>query len=108
MQSARMLGNYVKKLAEEKGLTIQDLNLILGCNDSQTKSFLKGRFFLSFQQISDLANALGLSISDLLKGNPSVYSATVVHYMNPFKDEKNRETILDIIDNYIDIKDAVM
>ena len=108
MKSARMLGNYVEKLAKDNNLTDQDLNSILGCDAFQTKSFLKGRFFVPFEQISNLAKALGVSVSELLAGDPESYNATVVHCMNPFKDVENRETILDIIDNFIDIKNATM
>ena len=70
-------------------------------------AFLKGRSYASFSQISSLAKMLGASVSELLAGDMQHYDKTVVDCMNEFQDTKNREMILDLIDNYIDIVDAV-
>ena len=107
MQEARMLGNYVEHLANTKGLSISDLSRILGCSEDRTYSFIKGRAFASFSQMSNLANALDVSVDKLLTGDVDRYNATVVHCMNDFHDASKREEILDLIDNYIDIVDAV-
>ncbi len=103
-----MLGNYVELLAQRKGLSISDLSRILDCTENQVYSFLKGRAFASFAQISALATEFGASIEELLSGDIMNYNATVVHCMNEFEDPKNRETILDLIDDYVDIVDAVL
>lgn len=107
MQEARMLGNYVEHLARIKGLSISELSEILGCTEDRTYSFIKGRAFASFSQLSNLATAFGVSIDRLLAGDTDSYNATVVHCMNDFHDTNKREEILDLIDNYIDIVDAV-
>lgn len=107
MQEARMLGNYVEHLASMRGLSISDLSEILGCTEDRTYSFIKGRAFASFSQLSNLATAFGISIDRLLAGDADSYNATVVHCMNDFHDTNKREEILDLIDNYIDIVDAV-
>ena len=36
------------------------------------------------------------------------YEREVVHCMNSFSNSANREKVLDIIDNYMDIKDALV
>lgn len=107
MQEARMLGNYVKHLADNKGLSISDLSRVLGCSENRVYSFIKGRAFASFTQMSNLASLLDTTVDDLLSGDISTYNATVVHCMNDFRDVSKREEILDLIDNYIDIVDAV-
>lgn len=58
MQNARMLGNYVEYLAEQKGLSVSDLSKALGCDQTKVTSFLKGRSYASFSQISSLARCL--------------------------------------------------
>lgn len=108
MQEARMLGNYVEHLAQRKGLSISDLSRILDCTENQVYSFIKGRAYVSFAQISTLATELGATIEELLHGDEKTYNATVVHCMNDFQDNKNRETILDLIDDYVDVVDAVL
>ena len=108
MQEARMLGNYVAHLAERKGLSISDMSKLLNCTEAQVFSFIKGRAYASFEQISKLAAELGASIEELLVGNEQIYNDTVVYCMNGFQDNSNREFILDLIDDYVDIVDAVI
>lgn len=107
MQKARMLGNYIEQLADEKNLSLSDLSATLNCQENQVKSLLKGRSFATFDQISLLSKQLGVTVSELLHGNEEHYNATVVHCMNQFQNVENRELILDIIDDYMDIYDAV-
>lgn len=107
MQEARMLGNYVEHLANRKGLSISDLSRILDCSENQAYSFVKGRAFASFSQLSTLAEEFGVTIDELLSGDEQTYNATVVHCMNDFQDASKREDILDLIDDYVDIVDAV-
>lgn len=107
MQRARMLGNYIQQLANEKNISIQELSKMLHCKDYQVKALLKGRAFATFEQMSVLAQTLGVTIGELLKGDAKHYEDSVVHCMNRFQDGANREKILDIIDDYMDIVDAV-
>lgn len=107
MQEARMLGNYVQQLARGKNMTNSDLGQVMGCTENQVYSFIKGRAFASFNQIQKLATALDISEEALLTGDTESYNASVVHCMNEFDDSANREHILDLIDQYIDIFNAV-
>lgn len=107
MQNARMLGNYVEHLMSTQDLTRSRLGEILGCDSRQVDLFLKGRAYVPFQRIQALAKALGTSVSDLLAGDVEQYNASVVHCMNDFQDPKNRELVLDLIDDYVDVLDAV-
>lgn len=107
MRKARMLGNYVDNLAQTKGLSLSDLGSIIGCTENQVYAFLKGRAYATFPQLSALADHLGKSVEDLLLGDGEIYGSTVVHCMNDFENADKREDILDLIDHYIDIVDAV-
>lgn len=107
MKQARMLGNYAQHLAEEKQLSISELSICLGCEDKHVESFFKGRAFLSFAQIASLAQKLNVPVEKLLDGNEEQYEATVVHCMHKFDNPEHREMILDIIDDYMDIVNAV-
>lgn len=107
MQNARMFGNFVQKLAEENNLSIDDLVSLLGCQEHQVRLLLKGRAFASFDQVSVLAKQFNLSVSELLNGDVEHYNRTVAHCMNKFQRVENHERILDIIDDYLDVADAV-
>lgn len=107
MQKARMLGNYIQQLADEQEIAIPELGALLGCTEYQVEALMKGRYFVSFPQLSKLANKFGVTVNDLLAGNSEHYNKTVVHCMNQFRNTENREFILDIIDDYLDIAEAV-
>ena len=107
MQDARMIGYRVDRYANEKNISYAELSSIIGCSETKFKSFVKGRAFVSFNQLSLLARRLGVEITSLLSGNEEGYNKSVVHCMNEFTDNNNREYILDIIDDYMDVLDSL-
>ena len=107
MKTARMIGNYAQNRAQEIGISIDEMSRVLEFSKHETEAFLKGRILLTYKQLTTLADRLGVSAKELIEGNDAKYSSTVVHCMNGFNDEKNREKILDIIDDYMDIVDAM-
>lgn len=106
MQQARMIGNFVEHIAATKSISDERLCSIIGCEARQLRSFYNGRSILSYPQISAVASELGVTVSQILSGDKNYYNKTVVHCMNEFDNENNREKILDIIDDYMDIYDA--
>lgn len=107
MHRARMLGNCVEYLAQERGVSDETLCNVLQCDRTNLLAFLKGRRIASFDQLSALAEVLEVSVAQLLKGDEKHYEESVVHCMNQFSDPKNREEILDLIDDYMDVLDAL-
>ena len=107
MQQARMLGYRVKTIAESCNISPLELSKVIGCSESQLNIFFNGRAFLSFDQLTLLANKLKVEVSTLLTGDDLGYNKAIVHCMNDFDDPNNREAILDIIDEYMDILDSV-
>lgn len=107
MQKARMLSNGVEYLAKQKNISDEALCDALKCEQTHLRSFFKGRSLLSFDQLKTISNVLGTTVSQLLEGDAEHYEESVVHCMNPFHDTKNRELILDIIDDYLDVLDAL-
>lgn len=107
MQKARMLGNYLRQLVEERGMTAAGLGTLLGCSERQICALFAGRRFLTFDQLSTLANTFSVPVEKLLAGDPVHYNKTVTHNMNRFEDTGKREQILDIIDDYMDVFDAL-
>lgn len=107
MQQARIMGNFAEQKARNAGLNIQDISNALHCSDQKVKSFLKGRSFLSFDQLNTLADLLHVSFGELMQGDPDLYKKTAIHCMNEFDCDENREFILDLIDDYMDIVDSL-
>ncbi len=107
MQKIRIIGNYIQHLATEQGISNAELSAILVCEERQVKALMKGRMFASFEQLSVLAQTFHVSVSDLIHGDIEQYNKSVVHCANQFSDINNREIILNLIDEYLDILDAV-
>lgn len=107
MQKARMLGNYLRQLAAEQGVTVAELGTLLGCSERQVNALFAGRGLPTFEQISALAGRFNVSVEKLLAGDIESYNRTIAHCMNQFQDVGKREEVLDIIDDYMDIVDAL-
>lgn len=107
VQQARMLGYRVQKYADAKKITASALSDRIHCTENQMKAFLKGRAFVSFDQLSTIADTLGVPVISLLNGEEKSYNENVVHCMNAFDHPENREKILDIIDEYMDLLDSL-
>ena len=107
MKAARMLGSYVEALAKKNNITSTQLAEKLGRTEKHMQMFFKGKAYLSFPQMKVLAETFNVSISDLLAGDKDSYKANFVNCRHEFDNDDNREKILDIIDDYIDLFDAV-
>lgn len=107
MKNLRVLGSTIHKEILDQGIPLDDLGSAIGCTATQMQSIFKGRLLCSFQQINTLADILGLPITQLIEGDKQYYEENVVHCMKHFTDSENRERILDIIYDYLDVCDAV-
>ena len=80
---------------------------LLDFSISDVKRLFKGTILLSFPQMKVISSALGTSIDKLINGSDEIYRQSVVHCMNNFDNEDNREEILDIIETYILISNSI-
>lgn len=94
MKQARRLGNYVEELSIKNNITPIQLSELLNCSEHFIQRFFKGRALLTFPQMRLLADTFGVTVSDLLDDSNYSY-------------DDNREKILDIIDDYMDLYEAV-
>ena len=95
MKDARKLGNYIECLAAQQNISAWDISKALGCEEHQVKRLFKGMAFASYGQVSILAELLGTTVEDLLSCG------------NGLRDNENREKIIDLIYDYVDVFDAV-
>ena len=107
MKAYRMMGLYVENTANAKNITIEEMSSATNCSRDYFKSFLSGRAVLSFNQLKVLSQLLEVSVGQILAGNQKDYDDSIVHCFNDFDDTDNREMILDIIDDYFDLKESL-
>ena len=104
MKQARMIGRYVEYLVKRKGFSNAEFAEYLGCDENQLEKFYKGRLFASYSQLSKIAKICAVSVCDILEGNEEEYNNS---FSDEFDNPENREIILDIIDSYADIIEAI-
>lgn len=104
MKQSRMIGSYVEYLVKQKGLSNAKFAEYIGCDEYQLERFFKGRVFPSFSQISKMAKLCDISVYDILKGDEEVYKNIL---SDTFDNPANKEKILDIIYDYIDVIEAI-
>ena len=104
MEKARKVGNYIEWAVKENGLSSSYIVEEIGVTENQLEQFYKGRLFLSYSQLVKLAGMLNLAVGEVLKGNHPSYEES---FSDKFDNPQNREMILDIIDNYMDIVEAI-
>jgi len=103
----RRMGHFVATKAKELQITGEELANGIGCSAEKISALFKGRLMLSYPQIELLATLLLVSPENIVHGDNTAYDTDFVHCMATFKEKDNREKILDFIDTYIDICEAV-
>lgn len=107
MKSMRLLGNMIEMQAEKNKYSVDQIGKVLDCSSDQVYSMYDGRIFPSFSQLEKLSSLFDISIENLIAGDEQYYGESVVHCMGEFEEEKNREEILDIIDDYLNLRISV-
>lgn len=79
----------------------------LGISKQELQKLYKGRLFLTGADLDKVAEVCGISVEALMDTDSTDYDAQVVHCMTKFQNCENREMILDLIDAYIDAKEAL-
>lgn len=107
MRKIRVIGNTIKRIAEEKKITIKDLAEHTGCSIEKTNMGLCGRSVFSFEQLEQIATFMKVDLNEIIPGDEELYNASYVDCMNSFSDVNNMDTVLDIVYDYLDVLDAV-
>ena len=107
MKQARMLGSYVEELAKRNNVTAAYLGAVLNCSELHIRRFFKGRAFLTFTKLGIMADMFNVPLSYLLAGDYDSYKANFIDCNQEFDNDDNREMIFDIIDDYMDLYEAV-
>lgn len=106
MSFAREIGFAVQRASTDHGVKDR-LCEELGLTPQELKKLYKGRLFLTGTDLDKLVVLCGVQPETLVDADPTEYDAQVVHCMTEFKNRENREMILDLIDAYIDAKEAL-
>lgn len=107
MSYARELGYTIHQAIAGDAHRENEIRSALGLSEHEAQRLYSGRLFLNSADIRKVAGILNIPAMDLVDLDTSEYDKNVVHCMTPFKDRNNREMILNLINSYIDIKEAL-
>ena len=107
MSYARELGYTIHQAIAGDAHRENEIRSALGLSEYEAQRLYSGRLFLNSADIRKVAGILNIPAMDLVNIDTSEYDKNVVHCMTPFKDRNNREMILNLINSYIDIKEAL-
>lgn len=106
MSYTREMGFAIQQASKAHGVEDR-LSETLAITSQEVQKLFKGRLFLTGSDLEKVSALCGVSAESLVNPDLIDYDAQVVHCMTEFKDRKNREMILDLIDAYIDAKEAL-
>lgn len=106
MKKLRVLGKSIEKYAKERNITDDELGMAIGCTSNQVRLIMAGRLMCPYSLIEKVAETLRVAVDELVYGDETYYGSTVVSCMTSFTKEENRELILDIVYDCLDVIDA--
>ena len=106
MSFAREAGFAIRQYIENPDVKNQICEK-LGYTEHELDKLLSGRLFMTGSDLDVIADACGTTADEILSANIAEYDANVVHCMTDFTNRQNREMILDLIDTYIDMREAL-
>lgn len=107
MASLRDLGYKIMSLVNNKDSLKKQLCMKLNFSSTDLNRLLFGRLSVTPVQLTTIAETLSVPVEELINYKNNDSYKNVVHCMSSFSTQEHCNEVLDIIDSYIDIKEAV-
>lgn len=109
MSTARILGNNVTLLLRERQIPIAHFAEQLGYSVEEVHKVCDARLYTTEEDIDKIATFFAIPTEELFTAREDAYTGEgFLHCMGSFKNESNKEKILDIFDMYADLKEAII
>ena len=93
-RESRRVGRILQERACSLGKSDADLAKLLDCSEVFIRRLYAGRVYLGYKEFAFLAQELGMSVSEILDTSNEEF-------------DEGTEFILDIIEDYLDILEAI-
>lgn len=100
----RRLGYNIEKASQRKYNTIDDFAKAVNLSLRDVHRLFEGRLVLSPFQLKAISEKVDISLKELLDVSGKY---NLVECMGSFKDKRNEDKVLDLIDDYIDLMEAI-
>jgi len=107
MATLRNLGYKIATLIKNDSKKEEQICAKLGFSKTDLQKMEYGRLAVTPKQIKDISAVLSVKCEDLVSYKNNDCYKSYVHCMSSFSKQEHCDEILDIIDSYIDIKEAL-
>lgn len=107
MNNSRIIANNIKLELEAHSMELSDFSNKIGFSLIDAKKLIEGRLFIPPFQLVKIADVLGITKSQLINNRGMEEYSSLIHNFRDFKNESNRELVLDLIDMYADLAETL-
>ena len=107
MTHTRELGFAIRERAAGDPERERQIQEALHLTPQELQRLYAGRLFLTGSDLREVASICNAEPRELTRASREDYNERCVRYMTAFQNPENREKILDLIDAYIDAREAL-
>ena len=107
MNNSRIIGNNISLELTKQSIDIIEFGKKIGFSVSDVHKLVEGRLFIPPFQLSKIADALGITKAEVIENRGMAEYNSLIHNFRDFQNEENQELVLDLIDMYADLAEAL-
>lgn len=107
MNSSRVIGNNVNLELRANSMELLEFGNRIGFSLADVHRLVEGRLFIPPKQLEKIASVFGITKEQLIEDRGMVEYNSLIHNFRDFKNEENQELVLDLIDTYADLAEAL-
>lgn len=107
MSYSRVIGRNIELVLNQKGVSMCEFAEKLGYSEMDFHKILEGVLMIGGREIKEIATHLGIALEELTRVREEDEYRTLIHCMGNYEDPENKDRILDYIDMYIELEEAV-
>ncbi len=105
--SKRVIGTNVWALMEEQHINREQLADDLGYSFRDVCRLIEGRLLLPPSELQRVAERLNTTQADLISCDNRKNMIPVFQFMKKFSDTENLDKVLDLLDEYVELKESL-
>lgn len=105
--SRRVIGTNIWALMEEQNINRKQLAEDLGYSFRDVCRLVEGRLLLAPDELQRVAEHLHTTQAELLSCENRENKAPVFQYMQKFSEVENLDRVLDLLDEYVELKESL-
>lgn len=105
--SRRVIGTNIWALMEEQHINQKQLAIDLGYSFRDVCRLIEGRLLLAPEELQRVAERLHTTQAELLSCENRENKTPVFEYMQKFSDVSNLDKVLDLLDEYVELKESL-